>query len=445
MSNVDETQENWKVDLDQGDADQELLTAFLDGELTTEESAELHLRLASEPKLKQQLESLRTTWNLLDELPQTPADIKLTQTTMELVALDIKIQRGKRRKTWWIFSGSIVLVALLAGVLYGATRTSAERASLVRDLPVLANFQVFRELDSVEILPELPNLKYLSIFLKEPDINRERVPLDAEAREKWLAQRTPESLWELAEVKHHFDRLPPREQETLRGINQKIMESDDPIELTDLVRAYVNLLRSLSTNERAKLLDKPLDQRIEGLQNVIQRKRVSLLSQNMSEQDKEAFRQWSRDLIWQRPDWLMVRGPNETVRPGDELRIIAQGLFRRRMDTGAAPLDTEDVNKLRNYLSDEANEILDDVNEYDVDLTLTQWLFAAMARTRLRDPDFKELAEMYDTLTDSEREVYDWMAPAEAKMALTRKYRTRLMEEGMRDGARRTSNPSTSE
>jgi hypothetical protein len=109
------------------------------------------------------------------------------------------------------------------------------------------------------------------------------------------------------------------------------------------------------------------------------------------------------------------------------------------METGGSQIDTDDVNKLRNYLSDQANEILDDANQSEVDFTLTQWIFAAMARGRLKDPDFKELAEMYDTLTDSERESYDWMAPGEAKTALTRKYRSRIVEEGMRDGGRRTS------
>lgn len=438
MKDVDDTQEHWMVD-DQGDSDHELLTAFLDGELTPEENNQLQQRLATDPKLKEQLESMRSTWNMLDELPQTPADIKLTQTTMELVALDIKTQQKKQRTHWWLFTLATVAVGLVGGLLLANYQVQRERTNLLRDLPVLANFQVFRELDSVDILPELGKLKNLDVFLKESDINRVRVPLDAEAREAWLAQCSPERLRELADVKGHFDRMLPAEQNQLRGIHQKIAASDDPNRTTDLVRAYINLLRSLTTNERAKLLDRPMEQRIEGLQGVIQRKRVANLAQNMSDQDKEAFRQWARDMLWDRPDWLMVRGPNETLRPGDELRIVVQGLFRRRMETGGSPIDSDDVNKLRNYLSDQANEILDDANESEIDFTLTQWIFAAMARGRLKDPDFKELAEMYDTFSDTEREVYDWMTPGEAKTALTRKYRSRIVEDGMRDGGRRSS------
>ncbi|MBN8603437.1 MAG: hypothetical protein J0M26_20545 [Planctomycetes bacterium] len=437
MKDVDDTQEHWMVD-DHSDSDQELLTAFLDGELTAEENAQLQQRLASDPKLKNQLESMRSTWNMLDELPQTPADIKLTQTTMELVALDIKTQQKKRRTSWWLFSLATVVIGVLGGLLLANFQVRRERTNLLRDLPVLANFQVFRELDSVDILPELAKLKHLEIFLKESDVNRVRVPMDADAREAWLAQSTPERLQELADVKSHFDRLPENEQEKLRTVHQKIAASEDPVQTTDLVRAYINLLRSLTTNERAKLLDKPMDQRIEGLQGVVQRKRVANLAQNMTDQDKEAFRQWARDLLWERPDWLMVRGPNEGLRPGDELRIVVQGLFRRRMETGGSPLDTSEINKLRNYLSDQANEILDDANESEIDFTLTQWIFAAMARGRLKDPDFKELADMYDTFSDTEREIYDWMTPGEAKTALTRKYRSRIVEDGMRDGGRRS-------
>lgn len=438
MKDVDDTQEHWMVD-EPGDSDHELLTAFLDGELTAEENAELQQRLATDSKLKGQLESMRSTWNMLDELPQTPANIKLTQTTMELVALDIKTQQKKRRTHWWLWSLTTIAVGLLAGLLLANFQVARERANLLRDLPVLANFQVFRELDSVEILPELSKLKNLDVFLKESDVNRVRVPLDADARAVWLQECTPERLRELADVKGHFDRLQPTEQDNLRTIYQKIAAADDPNKSTDMVRAYINLLRSLTTNERAKLLDKPMEQRLDGLQSVIQRKRVSNLAQNMSEQDKEAFQQWARDLLWERPDWLTLRGPNGSIRPGDELRIVVQGLFRRRMETGGSPIDASEVNRLRDYLSDQANEILDDANESEIDFTLTQWVFAAMARGRLKDPDFKELAEMYDTFSDTEREIYDWMPPGEAKTALARKYRSRIVEDGMRDGGRRSS------
>ena len=196
MKDVDDTQEHWMVD-DHSDSDQELLTAFLDGELTAEENAQLQQRLASDPKLKNQLESMRSTWNMLDELPQTPADIKLTQTTMELVALDIKTQQKKRRTSWWLFSLATVVIGVLGGLLLANFQVRRERTNLLRDLPVLANFQVFRELDSVDILPELAKLKHLEIFLKESDVNRVRVPMDADAREAWLAQSTPERLQEL--------------------------------------------------------------------------------------------------------------------------------------------------------------------------------------------------------------------------------------------------------
>lgn len=438
MKNVDDTQDHWMVD-EQGEPDQELLSAYLDGELSKEEIALLQERLAVEPKLQDQLESMRSTWSLLDELPQTPADLKLTQTTMELVALDIKTQQKKRRTYWWLYSITTLIVGLLIGLGFAGIQVRSQRVGLLRDLPVLANFQVFRELDSIDMLAEFSKLKNLEVFLKESDLNRVRVPMDTEAREAWLSQCSPERIFELADVKGHFDRLPTSEQEKLRGIHQKIAVSDNPVQTTDQVRAYVNLLRSLTTNERAKLLDKPMDQRLEGLQSIIQRKRVALLAQNMSEQDKEAFRQWARDMLWERPDWLMIRSPNEKMRPGDELRIVVQGLFRRRMETGASPISSDDIDKLRNYLSDQANEILDDANESEVDFTLTQWIFAAMARERLKDPDFKELAEMYDSFSDTEREFYDWMTPGEAKTALNRKYRSRVVEEGMRDGGRRSS------
>lgn len=434
MSQVDETQDQWEHN-----PDHELLVAFLDGELTKDESADLQSRLQREPKLQEQLESLRSTWNMLDDLPQTPLNINLTQTTMELVALDIKQQEEKRRVQWWILSAGLMLLGLGVGIALAAWNVRAQRVSLQRDLALLANFQSFRDLDSLEILPELSKLKNWEIFLKSTPDDLPSVPVDVAEREAWLKNRTDTQRLAMAEVKQIFDRLPLDEQQHLRDVEQKIASQSNSGDLTEMVKAYTNLLRSLTTNERAKILDKPAAERVDDLQAIIQRKRVSTLAQNMSENDQNAIRRWARELIWEKPDWWTSRNSNSGLRPGDELRVLWQGLMRRRMESGSSPLESDDIARLREVLSNEANEILADVDEYELDLTVGQWIGAVMARDRnfsLKEPDFNELYTTYTGVSESEREAYDWMSPSEAKQALTRRYFGRGFSESLREQRR---------
>jgi hypothetical protein len=437
MSGVDETEDELQVD-----ADQELLVAFLDGELSESESSELKDRLGKEPQLREQLEELRTTWNMLDDLPQTPVNLNLTQTTMELVALDQRRELENKKARIWSLGLGALAIALGAGLLLGVWSVMQSNQKLIGDLPILADFQTLRELDSLEMLDELPKLKHWEVFLKPGDNAQTPVPIAEEERRKWLASCTEEELRNLAEVKKNFDRLPSDQQAALRRTEAAIVKSAQPVEFKNMVRAYANLLRSLTTNERARLLDKKPPERVSELQSIIQRRRVSLMAQNMNASDREAIRSWSREMIWQRPEWLISRVTGAPMRSNNELRMLFQGLMRRRMESGASPLEAEDIAKLKEGLSREANDILDDVDEEDMDLTLVQWIGAVMASDRnspLRDPEFDELYEIYTSFSEPERESYDWMKPTEAKKSLTRRYYSRSFGENLSD--RKPSDP----
>ncbi|MFM8260706.1 MAG: anti-sigma factor family protein [Pirellula sp.] len=74
----------------ESDAIDEELTAYLDGELTPQESAALEQRLVEDEFLRTRLAELRKAYDLLDELPETPHSKNFTQTTIEMVIADIK-------------------------------------------------------------------------------------------------------------------------------------------------------------------------------------------------------------------------------------------------------------------------------------------------------------------------------------------------------------------
>lgn len=85
------------------DQDYELLSAYLDGELTTAERSALDARLQAEPELRRELDSLRQTVSLIRALPSMKAPRDYT--------LD---ERQTRPARLWIFPASTAFSAISA-------------------------------------------------------------------------------------------------------------------------------------------------------------------------------------------------------------------------------------------------------------------------------------------------------------------------------------------
>lgn len=68
------------------DPDDELLTAFLDGELSNEEKERLEKRLAAEPELAERYQKLRFAGRLVESLAPAPVNDRLTASTMEMLS-----------------------------------------------------------------------------------------------------------------------------------------------------------------------------------------------------------------------------------------------------------------------------------------------------------------------------------------------------------------------
>ena len=68
----------------------EQLTAYLDGELSATECAQLETRLVEEEPLRRRLAELRQAYEFLDELPDTPHKQSFTQSTIAMVVEEVK-------------------------------------------------------------------------------------------------------------------------------------------------------------------------------------------------------------------------------------------------------------------------------------------------------------------------------------------------------------------
>ena len=95
--------------------DDELLTAFLDGELSEAEKTETEKRLEADPRLRARLERLRAVDDFLNRLELLPTDREMTANTMEIltgvVQKEIRAAEARRRRFQFLFLLVVVLAA----------------------------------------------------------------------------------------------------------------------------------------------------------------------------------------------------------------------------------------------------------------------------------------------------------------------------------------------
>jgi len=68
----------------QAEKDSELLTAYLDGELSESETIAVEKRLATDSEFRSQMQELQNAWDMLDALPLVRPDSAFVRTTVEM-------------------------------------------------------------------------------------------------------------------------------------------------------------------------------------------------------------------------------------------------------------------------------------------------------------------------------------------------------------------------
>jgi anti-sigma factor RsiW len=132
----------------------ELLVAYLDGELDAAQRRDVEERLPRDEGFRRRLNELDRAWDLLDELPQTVADEKFVRSTVEMVAIAAAEEAGaaQRRSIWprvasYAAVGAMVLCAAIFGYRAVKYYTEAENRALARDLPVIEKLDLYRRVD----------------------------------------------------------------------------------------------------------------------------------------------------------------------------------------------------------------------------------------------------------------------------------------------------------
>ncbi|MEZ6072545.1 MAG: hypothetical protein R3C10_20355 [Pirellulales bacterium] len=142
-----------------GQADDELLVAYLDGELDAATADAVERRLAGEPMLRERLQALTGTWDLLDHLPQETVDESFTQTTVAMVAMkaDEGLERRAGRADWslWLLGGVVLLAAAFCGFRWQRTLWPDANERLLRDWSVVERQALYGRVGDVDFVRSL--------------------------------------------------------------------------------------------------------------------------------------------------------------------------------------------------------------------------------------------------------------------------------------------------
>lgn len=143
----------------QSDVD-EVLTAYLDDELSPAEREEVEARLSRDVEFRRQLSQMQRAWDLLDALPREELSFDFTKTTLELVATraaeEVREESSPEKRSWgFVFAMIGVLVFAVAGYGIVYTLLDAPNRRLTSDLPILENLDEYRHAESIEFLEML--------------------------------------------------------------------------------------------------------------------------------------------------------------------------------------------------------------------------------------------------------------------------------------------------
>ncbi len=272
--------------------DDELLVAYLDGELPREQRDDVENRLIAEESLRWRLQALQRSWDLLDWLPQTHVDERSVQTTLQLVVKDLndhyqapmtdvgKTRLKPRRSSMpWLWWGLPLMIAALAfvGVRVMQKRSQTQQ---VADFPLAMDMDAYLLGNNRQLIDDLlASSRWSGVVGESMTAELERL-IDPESPESLYVtaegqSRTPtaselaERLQELSSEQRmtalarweRFNRLDESAKNTIRNTAAMVRDSENGAEVLDTIRRYVRMREQLSDETVAQIESESGEQR----------------------------------------------------------------------------------------------------------------------------------------------------------------------------------------
>ncbi len=454
------------------ETDAEQLTAYLDGELSGEELAVVEQRLLDDQAFRNLMQQLQSSWDMLDSLPRTGVRDAFVRTTMEMVAQAADADNENRQRQWlptWLamLLGLIVIPVTVAWTSYSMTRqqNKAPREELIENLPLIENYDRYMRVDlDIDFLENLDKAdlftsEVISLFPPaensaesnlDDDVSLSPSPEIREQRADRLKSMPPRQLESIKRNKAGFDALSESRRRELADFHQKVMQHPKRDRINQTLVAFYDWLKSLGQSERTELLDmSDIPSRIKLVAAKINQQNLKAFGKEgatkLPAADAEALFGWYDALIKQKENKIRrsaavvyintykeQRGENP---PTSELEAFKRRplsqlvgfIFKYDRKTINPMIQDQDISRLKNLLSSEANSILDaGFSAAERTRLIINWIDAANQSRSNISPE--KLRTFYNGLSDRQRDKLDNLSPAEWRNDLIRMYRKRQLD-----------------
>ncbi len=280
------------------------LTAYLDGELSPVETQLLERELVDDEGLRIRLAELRQTYDLLDDLPETPHDQRFTQSTIEHVVQSVRAEgigarssdgfplptgastnASSRRLRWPLPRFlSLILLCAVAGASLGLFARSRTMRHEIRELSLITNAKGLLNDDSIEIAKTLSQeevaLRYLKLRYQEKFIPN--VPKSRDELLGWLESLNSVQKAEFSRSREMVSKLDKTRYQQIRTREDELEVLPDQEQVQETVRLIGLTMESLLNAERMELDEKSTESRIEDLKKKIYLRAADYYFSNLS-------------------------------------------------------------------------------------------------------------------------------------------------------------------
>lgn len=264
------------------DFSDEVLVAYLDGQLSSEECEHVEELVARDEPTRQRLQSFDRVWNALDALPRSTASPSFTRTTIDMAV--VKSAEPEKTETSFAWRQLVPAwaVAGLCGLLIGFVAITAvgrfpERRAATM-LPVALHATALEQAGSIDFLNRLSaeQDRLLTPFASDQ--------LEAEAatwselvdqpplkRLDWVASLERATQARFSARVTEFESRTPAKQQQLRELAEAVDADPNASELRRVALVYEAMVARLPAGEQTELRRLDVEQRMRQLERMAPR------------------------------------------------------------------------------------------------------------------------------------------------------------------------------
>jgi hypothetical protein len=416
------------------DADDELLTSYLDQELTPEERSQLERRLVDDAALRERLAGMRRAWELLDEFPETPLNQHFTRSTLEMVALDIELEKGKVSSLFGLPLGWLpnvsnrtkaiacaclaILLGGFAGFVIREQRQKSEAAQLAI-ASVMPLLQDFPDLKGLEELRDSPQWKKLLELKEVRDHALTDFPEseDIQAVQHWIGRLDFHQKEILYNQNKGWERLNPSERRVLEKRHEALKNHPDSEELRAVAAAMYGVLESLAMNTCAEIRLLRGDQRIKAVSQEACYKLAMGYGEKLTNDEKIHLSRWAHvDLVNQLRESPAIPTSIQEAKLEQLFAWTLISSYSNSTFTLDAFADPEALTEsLFKGLTPETIRLFQGVAPKYRMIVIANWVLSKNPDA-VKKPSEDEMYERYKKLNDDVRDRLDMKRPEDAKV-----------------------------